>query len=45
MDHLDLECLRVYDDKKRFSKYSFKRLVELFTPPIFSLVINKVKSK
>lgn len=44
MEHLDLECLHIYEDKNIASKYSFKRLVKLCTPPIYSLIINKLKS-
>lgn len=43
MEHLDLECLHIYEDKNIASKYSFERLVKLCTPPIYSLIINKLK--
>lgn len=44
MEHLDLECLHIYEEKNLTSKYSFRRFINLCTPPIYSLVINKLKS-
>ena len=44
MDNLDLDCLYIYEEKNLVSKYSFKTVVQLFTPPIYKLILNKIKA-
>ncbi len=44
VEYLDLECLHIYKEKNLITKYSFRRLVNLFTPPIFNLILQKIKS-
>jgi len=44
IEYLDLECLHIYKEKNLITKYSFRRLVNLFTPPIFNLILQKIKS-
>ena len=44
IEHLDLECLHIYEEKNLTSKYSFRRLLKLCTPPIYNLIINKLKT-
>lgn len=38
---IDLNCLRVYQEKKSFSRFSFNKIIDLIMPPIFKILIKK----
>jgi hypothetical protein len=42
--NINLDCLRIFDIKKHSSKFVFKKMIELFLPPIFYKLQRKINS-
>ena len=44
IEHLDLDCLRIYEEKINLSKYSLKKNIRLFLPSTFITTLQKIKN-